>query len=287
MAGTRTDDVLATLRSDYAPPTVVSLGRSIFDPVWREREHAGRCSELVHVLRGRVDLVMRDQTMHGEAGDTLYTPRGMPHRDVFAPDEPFEVYLVHFEWSGEEKLLDRCPPGRLASASAGVGAPVGADFGQLYRDFQQQGPMVRELTGVRLLQIILTLARAAVGDGPAGDTGSARRRHILGQARRVIQQRYAEPLTLEAIARALHVSPYHLSHVFSAQSGFTLSSYLTGVRMEQAAERLRRGRLGVAEVAQAVGFRDPQYFSRVFKAHYGVSPSLFRVRGATDAHRGA
>jgi AraC-like DNA-binding protein len=278
------ENLLETLRCRQAPPQVLSLGRSIFDPIWREREHAGPHSELIHVLGGRADLVMRDTAVHGEAGDTLYTPKAAPHRDAFAPDRPFEVYLVHFEWAGEPTLLRHCSPARLAAVPPLVKAQVAADFTQLYRDFQQQGLMTAELTSLRLLRIILTLAGAALGALPPADIGSARRRWIMNQTRALIHQRYHEPLSLDALADALHVSPYHLSHVFSAESGFTLSSYLTGVRMERAAEHLRQGRLSIAEVARAVGFRDPLYFSRVFKSHYGLTPSSFRSRdGGTAA----
>ncbi len=271
--------ILKALRTDHAPPNVVSLGRSIYDPIWREREHAGKHSELVHVLRGHGDLVMRDQVVHGQTGDTLYTPRGMPHRDDFSGDSPYEVYLVHFEWDGETRLLEHCSPSQLANVTPAVKAKVRDDFTQLHRDFQRHGPMSRELTSLRLLQIILTLAAAAWGGGESGEGGSNRRRWIMNEARAQIQRRYHEPLSLEMLAEALNVSAYHLSHVFSAESGFTLSSHLTNVRMERAAELLREGRLGVAEVSHAVGYRDPLYFSRVFKAHYGQTPSTFRSGG--------
>jgi len=271
--------MLQALRVDYAPPRVVSLGRSIFDPIWREQEHAGPHSEIIHVLSGRTDLVMRDATAHGEAGDTLYTPKGALHRDMFTSESPFEVYLVHFEWAGEAALLEQCPPARLAAAPPAAKARIAADFAQLYRDFQQHGPMAQELMSLRLLQIILMLAGSALGAPAVEDVGKARRGWIMRQARELIHHRYHEPLSLDALAEALHVSSYHLSHVFSAESGFTLSSYLTGVRMERAAELLQQGKLGVAEVARAVGFRDPLYFSRVFKSHYGLTPSSFRSRG--------
>ena len=270
----------------YPPPRVTSLGRSIFDPIWREQEHRGRCSELLHVLRGRVDLVMRDGTVHGREGDTIYTPARAPHRDVFPPNTEFEVYLVHFEWPGEDELLRRFTPQRLAGVSEATKAELSAEFGRLYRDFQRQGPYVAELTGARLLQIILTLCREAAGPSEpaaAKDQQSSRRHRLMARAKRVIQQRYAEPLALDDIAAELRISPYHLSHVFSAESGFTLLSYLTTVRMERAAELLKAGHEPIGAVATAVGFQDARYFSRVFRAHYGMAPSTYRAQPVRHA----
>jgi AraC-like DNA-binding protein len=258
------------------------MGRSIFDPIWREKEHAGRNSEMLHVLRGSVELVMRDASVCGREGDTLYTPAGAPHRDVFPPGSTFEVYLVHFDWRGEAEFLRRVPVTALTPAPPPVQAQLALQFQQLHLTFQQQGPMTRELCGLRLLTILLTLARHALTPRSTGadvDLGAARSRQIMQLARQHIQRHYHEPLGLDDIAAALHLSPYHLSHVFSEQSGFTLSSYLTQVRMEKAAELLRDGRLPIRAVAAAVGYRDPQYFARVFRSHFQASPSSFRVRG--------
>ena len=106
----------------------------------------------------------------------------------------------------------------------------------------------------------------------------ARRTQILQTAKRIIHERYAEHLSLNTIAEAMRLSPYHLSHIFSEHSGFTLSSYLTSVRMEKAADLLRASQDSVADIAAAVGFNDAHYFGKVFRAHFGHTPSQFRAR---------
>jgi len=274
------DELLAS----FPPPRVVSIGRSIFDPIWAQNEHAGKSSEVLHVIRGSVDQVTSAGTVEGEEQDTIYTPQGTPHRDVFPPNTTFEVYLICFTWKGESALLKRYTPAQLTGVGPEVKSQISADFRQLYRDFERGGKLAQELASLRLLQIILTLCREAErqsapsDDAAQTDKGQARRLQIMAQARQVIQTRFHEPLSLEAIASALHISPYHLSHVFSAESGFTLSSYLTSVRMEKATQLLKGGKHTISEVAAAVGFRDPHYFSRVFRSYSGQAPSAYRVR---------
>lgn len=254
------------------PPVIRSLGRSIFDPVWREKQHAGRHIEILHVLQGEVVQEMRDFTVRARGGDTIITPTAMPHRDVFPPGSTFEVYLAHFDWDGEPALWQQFSPAELADVSPPVRAQVAADFHRLYADFQHPGPLGEKLAQLRLHQILLTLCRDAAAPD---DEPTHRAAQIMQRARQIIHDRYAEPLTLDAIAEAVGVSAYHLSHVFSAESGFTLSSYLTSVRMDAAAAMLLPG-AKIADIAEAVGFRDPQYFSRVFRAHFGVAPSRYR-----------
>lgn len=272
------------LVTQFGLPRVNSMGTSIFDPIWREKEHAGRHTELLHIIAGSFDMVMPDCTIHGQAGDTVLTPANTPHRDVFPPDTRFEVYLIHFDWQGEKELLRRFTPAQLAHVSPAGKAQLASEFRAMYQIFQQHTAWSNELTSLKLLQILIMLCSEAdaAQQSPQPDTaGQARRRQIMDQARALIQKHYHEPLSLDDIAEALHISPYHLSHVFSAESGFTLSSYLTSIRMQRAAELLRTAKLSVSEIAVAVGYRDPQYFSRVFRSNFGTSPSAYRTQASS------
>ena len=58
--------------------------------------------------------------------------------------------------------------------------------------------------------------------------------------------------------------------------GMSPNDYLRKCRMERAAELLCSSELAVSDVCVQVGMPDAQYFSRVFKAHFGISPSIYR-----------
>jgi AraC-like DNA-binding protein len=62
---------------------------------------------------------------------------------------------------------------------------------------------------------------------------------------------------------------------FKATFGCTFKMYLTGRRMQEAGRLLRETRTIVANVAYTVGFSDHSYFDRLFKAHFGVTPSAY------------
>ena len=83
---------------------------------------------------------------------------------------------------------------------------------------------------------------------------------------------------MAGIAEHLDISAWHLSHLFSEESGFTLSSYLTQLRMQTASDLLKNTKARVSEVANAVGYEDPNYFSKVFRKQVGCSPGRFRGR---------
>ncbi len=262
---------------------MVSIGRSNFDPVYTEAEHVDDKCELMHVLRGAVEVVTPGYSIVCRKGDTIMLPSGVPHRDVGAQSPFFEVYLVQFHWKDERAVWSRFSPTEISAAAQKAKRRVSAMFHQLYQDFVADLPFTRQLAGARILEIVLTLCQEAGADyaGSHPDTektGDARKRQIMTQAQDYIRRNFAKPVRLETIASELNISPYHLSHVFSEQSGFTLSSYLMDVRLENAASRLKDTRMNVSEVALAVGFRDIGYFRRVFKNRFKISPMQYRSR---------
>ena len=89
-------------------------------------------------------------------------------------------------------------------------------------------------------------------------------RHLL-RARDIVDSRYTEPLDLEELARAAHVSPRHFSREFRRTFGETPYQYLLTRRLERARHFLRTTDLQVAEVCLAVGFNS-----------VGVSPTAYR-----------
>ncbi|MCC7145308.1 MAG: AraC family transcriptional regulator [Phycisphaeraceae bacterium] len=277
-------------------PEIRSMGRSVFDPIWAQQEHVDENAELLHVLRGKVVVQTRGYRIVGNEGDTIYTPSGMPHRDIFPAGSVFEVYLTQFRWAGEGDVLGRFTPPQLAQERGPVRARLADQCHKLYEEFCTSLPYGRELAAARLLKILLSMCREAElsrldqraekdRPGKSSTAKRGRREGILELAKRLMQDNYAQPLSLDWLAEKLNVSPYYLSRVFSEESGFRLSDYLTSLRMDQARHFLADGRLRVAQVAHAVGYRDPHYFAKVFRGHFKQSPSAFRLSLAAKKER--
>ena len=75
----------------------------------------------------------------------------------------------------------------------------------------------------------------------------------------------------------MNISANYLSAVFSQEMGTTFVEYLTAKRMEKARELLRSSDLRSGEVAVAVGYKDPHYFSFLFKKTQGCTPRDYRA----------
>lgn len=100
---------------------------------------------------------------------------------------------------------------------------------------------------------------------------------LLKQASAYIDSHFTdEALSLNQVAREVNISANYLSAVFSQETGATFTEYVTAKRMELARELLRTTDKRSGEVAAAVGYRDPHYFSFLFKKTQGCTPRDYR-----------
>lgn len=96
-------------------------------------------------------------------------------------------------------------------------------------------------------------------------------------AKRYIEERYMEPLTLERIAEHVHLNASYFSIIFKKQTGQNFSDFLTACRIEAAKRLLRETDMPVSAVCEAVGYLDRKYFSRTFMKLVGIKPSAYRT----------
>ena len=83
-------------------------------------------------------------------------------------------------------------------------------------------------------------------------------------------------LSIEGISRVLFMNRKYISEVFRQKTGELLIDYITRVKMARAARLLSQSTRKTYEIALQLGYRDTEYFSRLFKKHMGVTPSEYR-----------
>ena len=102
---------------------------------------------------------------------------------------------------------------------------------------------------------------------------------IIESAKAKINEMYmSDDISLNAVAVSVGMSPSYFSSVFSREVGKTFVEYLTEIRMDKAKELLTCSPMKTSEIGYEVGYKDPHYFSYIFKKTQGCSPKEYRAR---------
>ena len=88
-----------------------------------------------------------------------------------------------------------------------------------------------------------------------------------------IREHLVKPLTRQELASAFNLTPGYINQLFKAELGMSPSAVINRERLARAYQMIDREGYSVKESAFAVGFKDPLYFTRVFRRVYELSPS--------------
>lgn len=217
------------------------------------------------------------QRAHLTAGHLLIIPRDCQHRYWAADDEPWSIYWMHFLGEDAAYYTDRIPQ---------PGAPVPVDPSaqteaiRLFRDCLdalQDGYSIPTLiyaaqSAQHILSLLLYRNRAMPAEPRA-----ARRKEHLDATLEFMQQNLRGSLRLEDFAANAGLSVSHFSEMFRAQTGESPMAYFINLRIRHACRLLDLSDKPIKAVAADAGYRDPYYFSRVFKRVMGTSPEKYRA----------
>ena len=90
-----------------------------------------------------------------------------------------------------------------------------------------------------------------------------------------IEARFRDPMSLEAIARASHMSRFHFARAFRAETGMSTMQYVRWRRVHEAKRLLRTGGIPLATIATDLGYFDQSHFKRAFRSVTGLRPQEY------------
>jgi two-component system response regulator YesN len=106
----------------------------------------------------------------------------------------------------------------------------------------------------------------------------SRDRNVIEAVKRFIDENCCERISLQDIADGVFLSKNYLAALFKSETGSTVWSYLTRVRMERAKELLAATDLKAYEIADKVGYKNSIHFAQRFKEYCGLNPTEYKKR---------
>lgn len=215
--------------------------------------------ELIYCTDGSGHLVFDEQSLPYRAGDVLVIPPLVPHcnqsdegftnihLNVVDLAVPFQQpTVVHSD--GNEYLLNAFS-GAFYHFSSGKQSAILNAYGHLIASYLQE---LRETQPYS--KVVKDISNKIINTYPDGD------------------------FELDAFLRELPFSYDYVRKLFKKEIGVTPHQYLSDLRLQVAAQYLSHSEQGgpnVTEIAHMCGYREPLYFSRIFKKKYGVAPSAY------------
>lgn len=202
-------------------------------------------------------------------GAGIVIPAGMPHEYEASIDDPWTIWWLHVRGSQVAELTAPIVGATQQVVRLRSLDRVVALFDDLVTTLE------RRLTPAQLLAASAAathlVTRFAVDSVLPAD-GSP-----LERAMRYLESRIDGSIQVSELAAMVQLSPSHLSALFRQATGNGPAAFHTGLKMTRARNLLDTTTLPVADVASAVGYSDPLYFSRHFRRVHGVSPSAYRA----------
>lgn len=262
-------------------PSIHSIALSIWDPVQWNREHSSKYCHFIHIASGQSVLHIGKMQFSGKKGDTFIIPAGCIHRDELKNESTFKPLLVLFCWKDFPKYFTASSNKDLLKISVAAKDKIREACFEMYRVMRENPPFARQMVRASFYQLLMS-CKSAMLMGHASQAGqkatnkTAIHGSVIPQVKNYIAGHFSEPLSLAAIAESIRKSPYYLSHIFSQETGFTLSGYITQCRMKAAAKMLANQTANISEIAYSVGYDDPNYFCKAFRKFHGKPPGGFR-----------
>lgn len=143
-------------------------------------------------------------------------------------------------------------------------------------DLQKMMQKIHSLSEIKKYVVRLLNEAIELRDAESGRRYS----DLIAAAKKEIENHYmTEEISLNTVAISVGMSPSYFSSIFSKEAGKTFVEYLTEVRIEKAKEFLMCSSMKTSEIGYEVGYKDPHYFSYIFKKVQGCSPKEYRARG--------
>lgn len=92
----------------------------------------------------------------------------------------------------------------------------------------------------------------------------------------IVEKQYMKDISLDYVAKQVHLAPAYVSYVFKQETGQSLIKYITDIKMAKARRFLEDKDMKIIQVGKACGYENQSYFNRLFKNYHGVTPKQYR-----------
>ncbi len=242
----------------------------VYEKNWRADTILILSSYRMHyVTAGEGTLAVRGERYPLTKGDLFFSFPAQEYQVLNAGG--LETVYISFTGGRAASLCERLRLSPDHPVRRGCGAPEDFLLASLERMNPANGDLVTEAALYHVLSHVEAFPSPSFSDEKKENAGTGQT-DVAVRVKKYADEHFTEKeLTLAGIAEKLGYSVHYLSDRFAVVVGISFKEYLTGLRMHYAERLIEGGASVVSEVADACGYADPLYFSKVFRKRCGMT----------------
>lgn len=232
--------------------------------------------ELVYLEKGAVIAHADAISDILEEGDVFLSfPNQIHYYSSLKKSESYMLFIIKPDIFPEYiELFTKCTPLSPIIPNAGSIPRVDDLFHMLIESESEKGlppaQKVKRRCGYLLALLSELLAHMQIQSNVGEDSNSLR------AIMRYCSEHFSENISLSSLEEELHLSKYHISHLFSNKLGLKFNDYINSLRVSEACRLLLRSSESITRICEKVGFNTLRTFNRAFTKQIGLSPSEYR-----------
>lgn len=255
---------------------------SVHDWVIQPHRHSD-LAQLLWLARGHASIHLDGQRHEVEGPVLQYIPRLCVHGFVFSQDVQGQVLTLAAPLLG--RISDELCAGHALQDAFRMTPPpadgtLAALFDTLQAEYRSTAPGREAVMHALCLQVLVQVLRDQASRARQGPGERSLRERQLEQFRDLVEREFRRHLPVAHYAGQLGTSVASLNRLCRELAGASAQELMHRRVLLEATRALAYTGMRVQQIADALGFSDPAYFSRFFTRHMGCSPSVFRARRA-------
>ena len=235
-------------------------------PSWQIADHIMPAVDITYLIKGSAEYTINNEKYKVSAGDLLCVQKGFRRSAITFPDDLMECYCVCGAVTDSSMNDTRIPLPLISRIG------IQHDIISLYQSLNTEWLMREPGYMLKARAIYMLIIQKIFHLNYYSNMDMYRDRRIK-KVLRYITEHFSERITVREAAGNIGLNTQYFGQLFIKETGQSFHQYLTTVRLNCAENMLKSGDYSVNQVAEACGFSDIYYFSKVFKENRGCTPS--------------
>lgn len=230
--------------------------------------------EIVYMMEGHATAFLENQEYPLNAGDLFIAFPNQIHKYIHKQDDLYILLIFSPELCPEfQALFTRSVPVSPVCRAAGNNPRLTRLLQEIIEVNDPEQPYFSaEIKGYFLAMLSELFRQMSFEPVSALDNNAVR--DVLNYC----TKNYAGNLQLDAVAQALHINKYYISHLFTQKLHVRFNEYVGMLRVSAAQQLLDAGNESITDIAYSVGFNSTRSFNRLFLKYMNVTPREYRAQ---------